>query len=169
MNGLTLRWKLFRLMCIVQLIMVLLCLVLDIAHLFSGGTIWSGLVNVIGYGLVFLFLCQGLTILNDNYPDTPLSLSQKRRFNWLFVVNFLLIAFLFSKVVVVWEILPFLGISDITKSYIFYNLIFLLMKTVFIFVAHLLFLFGMYRLRQLIYRNTVDGWYQQFDQQDPSS
>jgi hypothetical protein len=167
MNGLSLRWKLFRIMCILQLIVVLFCLVSDVVRLFQGGNTWSELIGVISYGFVFLFVCQGLAILNDNYPDTPLSQSQKRRFNLLFLVNFILIAFLFSKVVVVWQILPFLSLVNITKSYILYNFTFLLLRTVFVFIFHLLFLFGMYRLRQVIYKNTVNSWVEQFDQQEP--
>ncbi len=167
MTGLSLRWKLFRIMCILQLIVVLFCLVWDTVRLFSGGNTWVELLGVSSYALVFLFLCQGLAILNDNYPDTPLTQSQKRRFNLLFLANFILIAFLFSKVVVVWQLLPFLNMVDVMKSYILYNFTFLLLRTVFVFIFHLLFLFGMYRLRQLIYKNTVNGWVQQFDQQDP--
>ncbi len=98
MNGLPLHWKLFRILCIFQLIMVLYSLVSNAINLFDSNS-WRAWISFICYALVFVFLCQGLSILNDNYPDSPLTLSQKRRFNLLFLVNFLLIAFLFSKVV----------------------------------------------------------------------
>ena len=166
MNGLTLRWKLFRIMCILQLIMVLYCLVSDLIRLFAGSNTWTELIGVFSYALVFLFLCQGLSILNDNYPDSPLTQPQKRRFNLLFLVNFILIAFLFAKVVTVWQLLPFINMASVVRSALLFNFVFLILKTVFVFIFHLLFLFGMYRLRQLIFKNTVTGWYQQFDQQD---
>ena len=154
-------------MCILQLVIVLYCLVSGSIRLFVGSNTWGGLIGVVSYALVFLFLCQGLSILNDNYPDTPLTLSQKRRFNLLFLVNFILIAFLFAKVVGVWQLFPLINMTTIMRSNILFSLVFLVLQTVFVFIFHLLFLFGMYRLRQQIYQNTVTGWYQQFDQQDP--
>lgn len=66
-------------MCILQLILVLYSLVMIVIRLFDHNNTWSNLIGVISYTLVFLFLCQGLAILNDNYPDTPLTLPQKRR------------------------------------------------------------------------------------------
>jgi hypothetical protein len=166
MNGLPLRWKVFRLMCIFQLIMVLYSLVMSSIRLFTGTNTWSDLIGIISYALIFLFLCLGLSILNDNFPDTPLTLTQKRRFNILFLVNFILIAFLFAKTVQVWRIMPFINIGTIIKSSLFFNLLFFIFQTIVVFIFHLLFLYGMYRLRQLIYQNTVTGWYEQFDRQD---
>lgn len=165
MNGLSLRWKLFRVLCIIQLVVVAYSVMLHAVRLF-GGSPWRELINLTSYSLIFVFLCQGLSILSDNYPDTPLTLSQKRRFNLLFLLNFLLIAFLFSKVVNASWVLPFIRMGSFSGSLLF-NLLFLLLQTVCVFIFHLLFLFGMYRLRQLIYQNTITSWYQQFDQQDP--
>lgn len=167
MNGLPLRWKLFRILCILQLIMVLYSLVMHGIRLFNGNNTWGDLIGVISYALVFLFVCQGLSLLSDNYPDTPLTTSQKRRFNLLFLVNFILIAFLFAKTVHVWRIIPLLNMASIMRNNLFFNLLFIIFQSIVVFIFHLLFLFGMYRLRQLIYQNTVTGWYQQFDGQDP--
>jgi hypothetical protein len=166
MNGLPLRWKLFRIMCILQLIMVLYSLVMHAIRLFNSNNTWGDLIGMISYALVFLFLCQGLSILNDNYPDTPLTVSQKRRFNLLFLINFILIAFLFAKTVNMWRIIPFINMASIMRSNLFFNLLFFIFQSIVVFIFHLLFLYGMYRLRQLIYQNTVAGWYQQFDGQD---
>lgn len=153
-------------MCILQLIMVLYSLVMHAIRLFNSNNTWGDLIGVISYALVFLFLCQGLSILNDNYPDTPLTVSQKRRFNLLFLINFILIAFLFAKTVNMWRIIPFINMASIMKSNLFFNLLFFIFQSIVVFIFHLLFLYGMYRLRQLIYQNTVAGWYQQFDGQD---
>lgn len=166
MNGLSLRWKLFRVLCIIQLIMVVYSLVLNAVQLFSSSSAWREGIGIASYSLIFVFLCQGLSILSDNYPDTPLTLSQKRRFNLLFLFNFLLIAFLFSKVVNVRGVFSLMGMASFNGS-LLVNLLFVLLQTVFVFIFHLLFLFGMYRLRQIIHQNTIAGWYQQFDQQDP--
>lgn len=153
-------------MCILQLIMVLYSLVMHAIRLFNSNNTWGDLIGVISYALVFLFLCQGLSILNDNYPDTPLTVSQKRRFNLLFLINFILIAFLFAKTVNMWRIIPFINMASIMRSNLFFNLLFFIFQSIVVFIFHLIYLYGMYRLRQLIYQNTVAGWYQQFDGQD---
>lgn len=154
-------------MCILQLILVLYSLVVTVVRLFGNPGSWSHLVGAISYALVFLFLCQGLSLLNENYPNTPLTLSQKRRFNMLFLVNFLLIAFLFAKTVQLWRILPLINLATIIRSRLFFNLLFFIFQSVVVFLFHLLFLYGMYRLRQSIYQHSVAGWYEQFDQHDP--
>jgi hypothetical protein len=146
--------------------MVLYSLVMHGIRLFNGNNFWGDLIGVISYTLVFLFLCQALSILSENYPDTPLTVSQKRRFNLLFLINFILIAFLFAKTVNVWRIIPFINMASIMRSNLFFNLLFFIFQSIVVFIFHLLFLYGMYRLRQLIYQNTVAGWYQQFDAQD---
>jgi len=153
-------------MCILQLVIVLYSLVMHGIRLFNGKNILGDLIGVVSYALVFLFLCQALSILSENYPDTPLTVSQKRRFNLLFLVNFILIAFLFAKTVYVWQIIPLINLTSITRGNIFFNLLFYIFQSIVVFIFHLIFLYGMYRLRQLIYQNTVAGWYQQFDGQD---
>ncbi|WP_276484984.1 hypothetical protein [Paraflavitalea pollutisoli] len=164
MNSLTMPWKLFRLLSVVQLIVVLYLLVLNTARLFGAARTWTDLIGVISYLAVFLFVCQGLAILSENYPNTPLTQPQKRRFNLLFLVNFLLIAFLFAKTVDIWRTLPLVSIGLLIKNNLFINFIFILLQTVFVFLCHLVFLYGMYRLRQQIHTNTVNDWVQQFDQ-----
>jgi hypothetical protein len=167
MNELPLRWKLFWVLCILQLVMVVYALVSNVVQLFDDRNTWRELVGLASYIFIFIYLCQGLSILNDNYPDTPLSVPQKRRFNILFVLNFLLIAFLFSKVVGAWWVVPFITQVGQLRGSLLVSLLFLIALTAFTFIFHLLFLYGMYRLRQLIHQNTVTSWYRQFDQQDP--
>ncbi len=60
MNGLPLRWKLFRIMCILQLIMVLYSLVVHGIRLFNNNNFWGDLIGVISYALVFFIPLPGL-------------------------------------------------------------------------------------------------------------
>jgi hypothetical protein len=142
MNLLPFRWKLFRIMCILQMLMIVYPLVYYVIALF-GQHFWLSLVHIVCYLLILLFLFQGLTLLNDNYPDTPFSPVQKRRFNRLFLLNFLLIAFLFSKVVGEWSVLPFLFAAsyawDSMALLVWFNAIAIIVA----FLFHLLFLYGM--------------------------
>ena len=162
----TLHWQLFRILCIVQLIMVLYSLIINVSRLFDHANTLSDIVSVVSYALVALFLFQGLSILQDNYPDSPLNTRQKRRFNVFFLINFLLIAFLFAKTVQVWQILPLINFQTMVRNNMLFTLIFYIFQSIVVFIFHLVFLYGMYRLRKQIYENTVTGWYNQFDQQE---
>lgn len=167
MNPIPLRWKLFRIMCILQMLMIVYPLVSYVVQLF-GAHFWLALVHITCYMLLLLFLFQGLTLLNENYPDTPFSPVQKRRFNRLFLLNFLLIAFLFSKLVGEWWIVSLIfdpeSSSLPSMPWLFFNASIVIIT----FLFHLLFLYGMYRLRVVIQNNTIDTWYNQFDQEAPN-
>ena len=167
MNELTVRWKIFRLLCIFQLLALAYPLVIEISALFDGRNTLRDLINIICYGIVFLYVCFGLSVLSENYPDTPLTTTQKRRFNVLFLLNFVLIAFLFSKVVNAWWIVPFLFDSHYSWKGIPFIYVLAIMITLFAFLFHLFFLYGMYRLRKQIHSNSVNSWYEQFDHDAP--
>src|SRR4051812_37276640 len=108
MKGITTSWKIFRAVCIVQMILVAFQGMLSFSSLFYKTHILQSLISAVAYAFVFLFVYQGLSILNYNYPDIPLTVKQKRSFNILYLVNFLLIAFLFAQVVNTWDVLPVL-------------------------------------------------------------
>ena len=163
MIELTAGWKLFRVVCIIQMIVVSLELILSVGGLFSQKFFFYSVFSTLIYFVILVFLYQGLSLINYNYPDTPLSPRQKKSFNWLFLLNFLLIAFLFGQIVnewrttiPIWKILSGAGLSD----YLFYGYSFLIANLLFIF--HIIFLGGMYNLRRLIYQNTVETWQEQF-------
>src|SRR5688572_21754497 len=103
MNGLTTGWKVYKAICIIQLILVALELMFSIAALFYGKNIFVRVTETVSYSIMLIFLYQGFSLLNDNYPDTPLTASQKKRFNLLFLLNFLFIAILFGQVVSLWR------------------------------------------------------------------
>ena len=147
------NWRVFKALIIIQMIMVMFMLVVSIGGIFYGENVfWRGFEGLC-YGLMMVFLYQGFSILNDNYPDTPLSLSQKRNFNVLFLINFLLIAFLFAKVVVHWRFVRSI-ISGFTLEPRGQFLVFLpLLMASMVFILNLVNLAGMYRLRTIIQEN----------------
>lgn len=65
-----------------------------------------------------------------------------------------------------WRILPLINLQALVRNSLLFTLIFYILQSIVVFFFHLLFLFGMYRLRKQIYENTVNEWYHQFDQQD---
>jgi hypothetical protein len=159
-------WKLFRTICIVQLILVAFKGMLAFGEVFYQSNVVVGIIGIIAYTLVFIFVFNGLSMLNYNFPDIPLSPKQKRWFNILYLINFILIAFLFAQVVNSWWMTGF--VFDKTsfssnKSAWFFTTALLLVSWL-VFIIHFVFLAGMFKLRRLIYQNTINTWYQQFDQ-----
>jgi len=163
MKELSTGWKVFRVACILQMIAVGFQLIFHVGILFYNWGSFYLWFSVAMYTTVFVFLYQALSLLNYNYPDTPLSPSQKRSFNWLYFINFLAITFLFAHVVREWRsTIPYLVMAE-GSSLIQYLLVsFSLVHAGVIFILHLVFLAGMYNLRRLIYKNTVENWQQQF-------
>jgi hypothetical protein len=147
--------------------MVATKIMVAISRLFAGQRPVFHSIEIIASTLMFLFLYQGLSLLNYNYPDVPLSDKQKRQFNLLYLVNFLMIAFLFSLVVNEYRIMMplFVFVSNNFRSSLTISGFFIF--TTLIFLFHLIFLAGMYKLRREIYQRTVSNWYQQFDENKP--
>lgn len=162
MKAITTFWKFFRVICIVQLILVAFKGIYSFSRLFYGGNNLIYFIDMISHTMVFFFVYHGLSILNYNYPDIPLSTKQKRSFNILYLINFLLIAYLFAQVVSNWWMVPYLLNTNIIKNY-WYIQAGQLIFPCFIFIIHLALLAGMFRLRRTIYQNTINSWYEQFD------
>jgi hypothetical protein len=96
----------------------------------------------------------------------PLSPKQKRWFNILYLINFILIAFLFAQIVNSWWMtqIVFDKATFTSNKGTWFYATGLLLVSWFIFIIHFVFLAGMFRLRRFIYQNTINTWYQQFDQ-----
>ena len=155
MTNLTNRWRIFNTISIVQMIMVMFLLVISIGGIFYGDNMFWRLLEGVCYAAMILFLYLGFTILNDNYPDTPLSVKQKRYFNILFLANFLLIAFLFAKVLVQWRYVRSVisGFHLDARGYLMVLLPLIL--AILVFVLNFVYLIGMYRLRVIIQENNI--------------
>lgn len=164
MNGLSPQWKLFRVLCIIQLVLVAFQMMLSVSGIFFRPRIIYPITESIAYGVIFFFVYIGLSMLNYNYPDTPLTAKQKRNFNWLFLINFLLIAYLFAQLIAEWRRVPWTYLSDATTSFLI-SFLATLVLALLIFIGHLLFMAGMFKLRRVIYQNTMNGWYKQFDEE----
>jgi hypothetical protein len=164
MKSFTTSWKIFRAVCIVQLILVAFKGILSFSQLFYQKNMLISFIDLIAYAIMFLFIYHGLSMLNYNYPDIPLSPKQKRSFNYLYLLNFILIAYVFAQVVNNWWLVPFVFNSgNMSKSY-WLTMTALLLISWIIFIIHLVFLAGMYILRRFIHQNTISTWYEQFEQ-----
>ncbi len=146
-------WRIFKGIGILQMIMVIFLLVISITGVFYDTNRGWRFLEAGCYTLMLLFLYQGFSVLNDNYPDTPLSQKQKRKFNLLFLSNFLLISFTFAKFIVQWRyaytMLEIGGLSSRSMTFILVPLIIAFL----VFAFNIVYLGGMYRLRRTINEN----------------
>jgi hypothetical protein len=69
MIELTAGWKLFRVVCIIQMIVVSLELILSVGGLFSQKVFFYSVFSTLIYFVILVFLYQGLSLINYNYPD----------------------------------------------------------------------------------------------------
>jgi hypothetical protein len=115
------------------------------------------LFQTIAFGLIAILPVQVFLILANNYPDKIIDGKQKRSFNRIFLVNFLLIAFLFGFVFKGFqsgaEVSEETGLLD---PYFYLNFYISMTMLIFQFII----LFGLFWLRSHIYHNVMET---QFD------
>ncbi|HEX7847268.1 MAG TPA: hypothetical protein VF476_15820 [Chitinophagaceae bacterium] len=154
-------WHIFRIICLLQML----------AGCFFTFSCFIGFFNypnvidflqAIAFGFITSFAVFALNLLNRNYPDKPVAGKQKTAFNWLFLINFLLLAFLFGWFFSAYQVLQ--TVATLTGKGIF-AVPFRVWLPALVFTAMLLFqfilLYGLYILRRLLYLNFFDQ--QQFE------
>lgn len=149
-------WRLFRVLCFFLLLASGLEGVFSVIRLFYG-SFSAALLGLIVYTLQYIFLLLGLSLLNNNYPDTALSRDQKSKFNLLFVLNFMVISYFFARLLTEYRTtLPLLkeqetgSVNLLLAGYSLYS-------AVFIFAGHLALLYGMFSLRRTIHANSLNN------------
>lgn len=141
-----------RIVCIIQiLIATFLCLSSFIGLLISGD--WVLLLSVIAFGYIASLPIFTFILFNRNFPDKPIEGKQKRYFNRLFIINFLLIAFLFGFVFSDYRsaVLQSRTLGQESGFEIASFIPFIISCIILIF--HLIILYGLYWLRRHINKN----------------
>ncbi len=96
----------------------------------------------------------GINLVNTNYPDKPVAGRQKSVFNWLFLLNFLLLAFLFALFFSSYNQLKIIS-TLLGRSFfslpVRMLLTFLIPFTILAF--QFIILYGLYTLRRKLYEN----------------
>lgn len=150
------------------MVLVALQLMLGVSGLFYRSKIIYPLTETLAYGIMFIFVYMGLSLLNYNYPDQPLTPKQRRNFNWLFLVNFLLVAYLFGQLISEWRrVIPWITLVE-GSFRVYLSLLTMLVMNFVIFILHIVFLGGMYQLRRVIHQNTMNNWIDQFGDEKKS-
>ena len=83
-----------RIICIIQVILAVFHSFVSLIGFFSGQFVF--LFQAISFGLIALLPILTLVLINNNFPDRIIAGKQRKNFNRVFLINFLLIAFLFG-------------------------------------------------------------------------
>jgi len=148
-----LHWKLFRTICIAQLIAAAFNL-LDVLYNFFRYASWSGLIGLALFFAIMLLAVLAIHLVNNNYPDDPVEGKQKKNFNRLFIINFLFLAFLFAFIIA--EFRSLIHLASITGKNLFdfpVTIFLMLLIYTVMLIFQLVILYGLYKLRLELYSN----------------
>jgi hypothetical protein len=146
-------WKLFKLVCFVQMLITVYFTFTAFISLFQSGEIYY-FFETLAFILMTSMAIMALNVLGNNYPDKPIAGTQKIIFNWLFLLNFLLIAFLFGLFFAEYGQLKALSrimlrpLATLPFTF-FVPFLAIIMLLIFQFII----LYGMYAMRRLLYIN----------------
>ncbi|MBK5272569.1 MAG: hypothetical protein JJE22_16320 [Bacteroidia bacterium] len=150
-----LKWKLLGLICIVQMLISAYFSINSFITLFQVNSLFFLFQSFVFVLITWLSILT-INILSNNYPDKPVSGGQKRTFNWLFLLNFLLLSFLFGLVFADYGRLK--SIASLIKRSLFslpFSLLAPLLVNLAILIFQFVILYSLYSLRRLIYRNFI--------------
>ena len=144
---------LFRIICFIQMLVTVYLCFSSLISLFKSGEFYFALETSF-FLLMASLAIFGINLYNTNYPDRPVVGRQKSVFNWLFLLNFLLLAFLFALFFSSYSQLQSVAIL-LGRS--FFTLPVRLLLTFLIPFSLLAFqfiiLYGLYTLRRKLYEN----------------
>lgn len=160
-------WHIFRILCLLQMLAAAFFSFTSLINFFNYGR-FVYLFETLAYAMIASFAAFSLNLVNTNYPDKPVAGKQKSVFNWLYLFNFLLLAFLFAQFFSAYRLVE--AFSAFTDHNIF-AVSFSLWLPALVFGVMLLFqfilLYGLYILRRLVYLNFFSRQQFEFEEGNP--
>ncbi|MEI9944723.1 MAG: hypothetical protein WDN26_10940 [Chitinophagaceae bacterium] len=149
----SIRWKIFRVVCILQIIAAGYIILSSLIRFFEHA-LFSNFARMLLFLLIISLAILAVNLLNNNYPDTPVAGKQKRSFNILFLLNFLFLAFLFGFIIAEYRELKEIA-TLLRRSWLQLPFSFLLPIIVYIItlIFQFIILYGLYLLRRKLYEN----------------
>jgi hypothetical protein len=146
------NWQLFRVACLLQMLLTTYFFFKSLVVLFYDGG-FSFSFQTLFFALICIFSVFALNLVNTNYPNQPVIGKQKTWFNWLYLLNFLLLAFLFGSLFSIWRTYKqfYSLFADLVQ--VPSRLKFILTTTILMLILQFVLLFGLYSLRRLLYSN----------------
>jgi hypothetical protein len=146
-------WKIFRLVCVLQMILAAFILFSGLFKFFRYAS-FAEVFRLLLFLLIMLLSIFAVNTLNNNYPDTPITGNQKRTFNRLFLLNFLFLAVLFGLIIA--EYRQVSGIAVLLDRPIIrlrFSYYMMLLSYITVLIFQFVILFGLYDLRRILYIN----------------
>lgn len=147
-------WKLFRIICFLQVLLTVFYSITSCIKLFQYNDRFYYFFESLAFGLMLWLAVLAMNLLNNNYPDKPVAGSEKTMFNWLFLLNFVLLTFLFGLFFA--ELSRLKDISQLFNRRVFRLSFTIFLPVLFSFITllfQLVILYGLYSLRRLLYFN----------------
>ena len=146
-----LNWQLFRIVCLLQAAGAIYYFFRAMIGMFDkGDTLY--IFSFFCFAVIGAFAVFAFNLINSNYPDKPVAGKQKSWFNWLFLLDFLLLAFLFSLFFSTLRDYNYLR-SLVPDFMIPSSWKWVLGSTALMIIFQLILLFGLYNLRRLLFIN----------------
>jgi hypothetical protein len=148
-------WNLFRIVCFLQMLLTLYFSFTSLISTFIQDDVVY-FFQFLAFILITCLAVLGINVLNSNYPDKPVAGRQKAIFNWLFLLNFLLLAFLFGLLFSEFRELRMVG--QLTGRAVFSlpsDMLIILYINFVMLVFQIIILNGLYTLRKKLYLNFI--------------
>lgn len=146
-------WKLYKTVCVLQLVIAVFFLFTSLLGFLQYPS-FSDAARILLFLLMIALAIFAINTLNNNYPDTPVSGSQKKTFNRLFLLNFIFLAVLFGLVIA--EFRAVKQIAMLVNSPIYrlpFGAFIIVLLHLLILLFQFIILYGLYALRRLLYAN----------------
>ena len=148
---------LFRIVCFMQLLLTAFLTFTSLITFVRIGRFYF-LLESIFFMLMASLAILGLQLLYNNYPDKAVAGRQKAAFNWLYLANFLLLAFLFGLVFSEWNEIELMSILlDTRPVSLPFNIWIPFLINVCLLAFQFIILYGLYVLRRQLYINAYNA------------
>lgn len=139
-----------RFVCVLQFAMAGYMVLSSFVNIFDAPG-WHSVVSLIAFSLAICLASYVLEVSNKNYPDTPLSTRQRSTFNWLFMLNFLMLSVLLTYNINDFKLITGLAGAEEFKPGALFYLSVLLHLLISIFQVYILL--NMVKLRRILIAN----------------
>jgi hypothetical protein len=144
---------LFRIICFLQFLITAFSSISSLISFFREERFYF-FMECIFFLLMSWISIFAISLVGTNYPDRPVAGKQKTTFNWLFLINFFLVAFLFG--LFFFELKQARLVASILGTNLFSLPFSFQIPVIVSFVMvlfHLIVLYGLFGLRRLLYAN----------------
>lgn len=106
------------------------------------------------YLFALLFSIFAVSLVSSNYPDVPVVEEQKKKFNRLYLLNFIFLIVLFGKIIGSYQYASIMkGLFNVSFYELPYWVYTDLVLHIILLVFQFIIFFGLYKLRIELYRN----------------